>query len=900
MKINYLLLFILFMFSTSLSSQSCLGPGWIIFETQASIDNFATDNPDCIELNNHVWIKGADITNLLGLSQLETINDELTIEDAPNLTNLDGLENLSRISDRLRIDNNVGLTNLDGLSGLIDFEDELTISDCPNLTSISGLSNLDTLSNDLEIINTGIVSLDVFSDVVFFNIDELNIRENPFLENLTGLEGLTFIWDLNISDNASLNSLQGLNNATTVEGNFRMLNNPSLTNFTGLENLVSIGFDCEIEGNSIVNFEGLASLTSIGGDFIVEGNSIVNFEGLNNLAFIDDEFYLEALPSLLNLNGLESLTESGLLHIANSDNIVSLDGLNSLENTGSIYLGDNDMLADMTALESLTEVDYIIIVDNPNLSICHYPFNLCQLYQGLTDLTVSGNGPGCFSEVEILSSCENDYANVAYPMFYDANANGLLDNNESFFPGGKIHMDPSNTILMGNPEDGGRILLDQGTYTFSFDPSLNPGWELTTSPDSYTFDVDNTAPDPATMYFGMQPTQAISATNAYLSANLVRCNEHVLFTPFAKNEGTTISSGTIWLEIDADILDVEFSDDPDTIIPPYSYGWHFEDLYPGYEAKRHILLQIPGPPDFPIGDYLTFNTLVNYSDSNGSNVTPPQHTEIEVQCSYDPNDKQVSPIYPENYSLMDEELIYTIRFQNTGNAVAYDVVIRDTLDSNLDPASFNFIASSHEEVLVTSLEDAQYLTFDFSNIFLPDSTTNFDESQGFLMYSIRPMTGLPEETEITNTAFIYFDLNPAVITNTTENVLLSSFDQDEDGFFIWNDCDDTDPTANPDGIEIANNGIDENCDGEDLMVGNEEIEKKRPQIYPNPTNGLLEIKLANLAVAKITLKDLTGQLILEKSLTESGVVDLTEVPSAVYILEVKNSFGIWTERIVKL
>ena len=167
--------------------------------------------------------------------------------------------------------------------------------------------------------------------------------------------------------------------------------------------------------------------------------------------------------------------------------------------------------------------------------------------------------------------------------------------------------------------------------------------------------------------------------------------------------------------------------------------------------------------------------------------------------------------YPFNYALIGEELIYTIRFQNTGNAEAYDVVIRDTLDSNLDPSTFRLITSSHDAVLSANMESGQYLTFDFHDIFLPDSTTSFEASQGYVIYAIRAFDGIDETTVINNSASIYFDFNPGILTNTTKNVMVYSFDVDQDGFDIFEDCDDMNELINPDAVEIVYNGIDDDC-----------------------------------------------------------------------------------------
>ena len=60
------------------------------------------------------------------------------------------------------------------------------------------------------------------------------------------------------------------------------------------------------------------------------------------------------------------------------------------------------------------------------------------------------------------------------------------------------------------------------------------------------------------------------------------------------------------------------------------------------------------------------------------------------------------------------------------------------------------------------------LTFEFPNIKLADSS-NKDYNKGWISYTISPKAGLQVGEDILNTAYIYFDNNPAIVTNTTLN-----------------------------------------------------------------------------------------------------------------------------------
>ncbi|MCH8330343.1 MAG: hypothetical protein IH946_03020 [Bacteroidetes bacterium] len=143
----------------------------------------------------------------------------------------------------------------------------------------------------------------------------------------------------------------------------------------------------------------------------------------------------------------------------------------------------------------------------------------------------------------------------------------------------------------------------------------------------------------------------------------------------------------------------------------------------------------------------------------------------EVTGSWDPNDKSVKPpgIEADRLITNDQVLQYHINFQNTGTDTAYRIVIKDTISEYLNLASIKPGPSSHEYEL--EIINNKVLVWSFNKINLVDSNTNEAESHGFLRFTIAQIDNNPPHTKIENRAGIYFDFNPAVITNTAFNTI---------------------------------------------------------------------------------------------------------------------------------
>jgi uncharacterized repeat protein (TIGR01451 family) len=132
--------------------------------------------------------------------------------------------------------------------------------------------------------------------------------------------------------------------------------------------------------------------------------------------------------------------------------------------------------------------------------------------------------------------------------------------------------------------------------------------------------------------------------------------------------------------------------------------------------------------------------------------------------SYDPNEKET---YPVNVlPAFNDYFTYTVKFQNTGTAPAFNITVKDTLSNLFDLNTFQLMNTSHPSELTVI---GRNLSIKFPNIMLADSTNNEPASHGFFQYRIKPINNLPNGTNIYNTASIYFDFNAPVVTNTTVN-----------------------------------------------------------------------------------------------------------------------------------
>jgi uncharacterized repeat protein (TIGR01451 family) len=258
------------------------------------------------------------------------------------------------------------------------------------------------------------------------------------------------------------------------------------------------------------------------------------------------------------------------------------------------------------------------------------------------------------------------------------------------------------------------------------------------------------------------------------------------------------------------------------------------------------------------GDHVCINVTVTANsgiDNNPSNNNLSQC--FTVVASHDPNFKEV---YPSTIANAGDWLTYTIHFQNTGSAPAQNIYVLDTIDNNLDISTLQVIAES-KKALIQGLP-GRIVRFSFPDIFLPDSLSSTDSSIAYIQYRIKTISGIASNTTINNTAAVYFDNNVPILTNNATSTF-------------------------------------------DISTGTKELTGNSNQVtvYPNPTNGLVNIVLASQCyecTSTINITDILGSEVISDALiSKQTTVDLSSMASGVYFIRISTASATQTLKVVK-
>lgn len=397
----------------------------VVLESQDEVDNFQTDYPDNINLDE-LFIIGDDITDLSPLLGIFSVN-KLVIANALVLTDLSGLSNLNFVNQfevsqsPLLSDINlnvseIGSISLTGPLPALDLASTPGINNGTHLTIQGDFENLQGLEmitglKSLCLIGSGIMSFEGLDNLSF-------IEENLLVDGVSANDaGFSHLSSLeSIGSGAQLLSCPNLNELDFISGvsfegedvNFTVSGNPNVNSCDQLDlcgmltdtrfstNLHDNGLSCPtIAGSTYVatsnqkvvdfmemanscdpsllnlrvtgfvnNIEPLADISEIG-SIELEGLGSTDLTPIQNLIHVNGDFILDDVFNLNEISGFDNLTTvDGSFIIRNNNNLVSLSGFDNLISIGGdiIITNNQDDLIDISGFNNITEVSGDVLI----------------------------------------------------------------------------------------------------------------------------------------------------------------------------------------------------------------------------------------------------------------------------------------------------------------------------------------------------------------------------------------------------------------------------------------------------------------------------------------------------------------------------------------------------------
>lgn len=515
-----------------------------------------------------------------------------------------------------------------------------------------------------------------------------------------------------------------------------------------------------------------------------------------------------------------------------------------------ISQGNNDMFA--MGLDSSFQMKWIKVIRGPSVDI-------------MTDLKPSGNGHFLFAGAfktsvtignsTLISAGVEDacfgtfYApnnSVHGKIYHDMNSNIVFDSADVIVQLPVFGV-ANDTLIPGVNQVSAEYAVymnDSGTATVTY---LNPPAYYTLNTNQYVVPFGNLLNQSDSLNdFILTPIPGITDFGIDLEQmNGVQVNRQSDYRIVLNNAGTTTCGGVLTMYFDT-ILSYQSSDSVPVTITADSLVWIVDTLAPWETFATWVSFDVSGNSS-NMGD--TVLTRVQFVPSL-SDSTVADNTDSIYQVvtnAYDPNFKETAQSIEldSSFDQTGKYLNYTIHFQNMGTASTQKVIVVDSIDTqHLDCSSFEFLQASH--ACGVFMNAGGEVVFTFNNCVLTPYYNSEFTSRGFVSFRIRLKSNFTEGDTVKNNADIYFDTNPAVITDDAVNYIP---------------------------VPISA-GTDNSTPANDMVV-----------VFPNPASHILNIHADGFSV--YTIYDFSGRKIEAGKISSGGnmILDVSGLANGIYFVE---------------
>jgi hypothetical protein len=709
---------------------------------------------------------------------------------------------------------------------------------------------------------------------------------NKLMKKIYFLIALSFLFNIGYSQivaipdvqfkNRLLQASQYVNVATNISGSYIKID----TNLNGeieVNEAAAVG-GLELSNCGITNLTGIEAFTELRVLRALSNQlTSVNFTSniyLNNLNLNSNQITSNAI----NLTGLY------LFGLYISDNALSTFDFYGAISIRDVYIGGNDITS--MNLSGHNEVNTFSCYGNliTSLDVSEFPalgsFN-CYNCPQLTFLNLKNSAPnsslvfGSCPNLRFICADEGMINSIQNQITQYSYTNCNLNSYCSFSPGGNFFSIQGNSKYDADANGCGTNDLNSAFKSFSITDGTNTSIVISNNLGDYSLPVIEgtytiTPLVENSSYFNISPTSSSvifpDATSPFLqnfctTANGSHTDIEVSIFPITparpgfnasykiiyKNKGTTPQSGYVEMAFDDNksnfVASVpDFSNQASSLIT-----WNYVNLLPSESRSIVFVVQINSPiqtPPINSGDYLGYRATVFPIVNDELPYDNNQDLKQLVVNSLDPNDKICAEGPAVEPAAIGKYVHYIIRFENTGTFPAENVVVKDLIDlSKFDVSSLTPVTASHP--FVTRISANNKVEFIFENINLPFENNSND---GYVAYKIKTLPSLVLGDTFTNKANIYFDYNFPIITNTASTTIQS----------------------------LATNDFDF---------------KDYFSLYPNPTNGIINIKSKKgSAISSISIYNTLGQLVLIAT-GNNNSIDVSSLKTGTYFIKVTSDKG---------